>query len=231
MFILIHGGNHSSRCWEPMTGLLNAPVLALDMPGRGRHPAPLDEVHLSDWIESAIHDIEDADANDAVLVGHSMAGLSIASIVDQVYQRLRHIVFVSCAVPPDGESLLSLLDPELRELAKLAVPDPVGTHMPKKLIIETSCYDMDGDQTAFTLDVVVPEAYWPLHDPVDLAGLRHRIPRTWIKLMADRTFPPDQQDLMAERTACSEVLELDSGHLAMISHPQQLADRLNKIHS
>ena len=48
MFVLIHGGAHSSRCWEPTVPLLDGPVLAIDLPGRGAHPAPLDAVRL-EW--------------------------------------------------------------------------------------------------------------------------------------------------------------------------------------
>jgi pimeloyl-ACP methyl ester carboxylesterase len=231
LFILIHGGGHSSRCWEPTVDRIDAPVLAIDMPGRGRHPAPLDKVHVADWIDSAVRDIEEADANDAVLVGHSMAGASIPGIVDRVHTRLRHIVFVSCAVPQQGESVMSLLPREVVELSELMVPDPAGSFPGKKYTVETQCYDMDEEQTAFTLEVSVPEAYWPMRDPVDLAGLRQAVPRTWVKLLGDRSLRPELQDVMAERTACTEIIELDSGHMAMISHPQELADVLAAIRS
>ena len=69
-----------------------------------------------------------------------------------------------------------------------------------------------------------------MRDPVDLDGLRHPVPRTWVKLVGDRTFLPEQQDVMAERAGCADIVELDSGHVAMISHLQQLADMLNQIH-
>ena len=126
MFIRIDGAQHSSRCSGAHHRLLDAPALPLDLPGRGQHPAPLDQVHLNDFIESAVEDIETAEAHDAVLVGHSMAGLSIASIVDRVHDRLRHIAFLSCMIPSDGESIVSTLPPEHAKLAELAVPDPAG---------------------------------------------------------------------------------------------------------
>jgi pimeloyl-ACP methyl ester carboxylesterase len=231
MFILIHGANHSSRCWEPMIDHLNAPALAIDLPGRGRHPAPLDKVHLSDFIESAVADIEGADLRDAILVGHSIAGLSMPGIVDRVHDRLRHIVFVSCIVPQHGESMLSELPEEFRELANSVAPDPAGALPGRKLSVQTMCYDMDQEQTAFTLGVRVAEAYWPMRDSVDLSGLRHPVPRTWVKLMADRTPTPEQADILAERAGCTDVVELDSGHFAMITHPQQLADVLDQLNS
>jgi pimeloyl-ACP methyl ester carboxylesterase len=231
MFVLIHGGGHSSRCWEPVVPLLDAPALALDLPGRGTHPGPLDEIHLSNWIDSAVDDIERAGVDDAVLVGHSMAGLSIPGIIDRVHDRLRHVVFASCAIPPDGQSLLDLLPPEIAELANAAPPAREGVALTSEQVAVMQCYDMDEQQTAFTLEVVVPEAYWPVRDAVSLDGLRRPVPRTWVKLLRDRTFVPAAQDEMAARAGCGEVLDIDSGHVAMISHPEQLAAALNAVHA
>jgi len=127
--------------------------------------------------------------------------------------------------------MLSELPEELRDLTLRVAPDPAGALPGRKLTIQTMCYDMDEEQTAFTLDVRVPEACWPMRDAVDLYGLRHPIPRTWVKLMGDRTPTPDQVELLADRVGCADIVELDSGHMAMISHPRQLADVLNEIHS
>jgi pimeloyl-ACP methyl ester carboxylesterase len=231
MFVLIHGGGHSSRCWEPLVPLLDAPALALDLPGRGVHPGPLDEIHLSDWVDSAVDDIERADVTDAVLVGHSMAGLSIPAIMDRVHARFRHVVFASCAIPPDGGSLLDLLPPEITAFVDAAPRSPEGVSLSADEVVAMQCYDMDAQQTAFTLQVVVPEAYWPVRDTVHLDGMRHPVPRTWMKLTRDHTFVPALQDEMAARAGCAEVVEIDSGHVAMISHPAQLAAALNAVHA
>ena len=93
------------------------------------------------------------------------------------------------------------------------------------------CYGMDDEQTEFTLDIRVPETYWPMREPVDLSGLRHPIPRSWVKLMRDRTPPPEQVDVLARRVGCNDVIEMASDHFAMITHPAELADVLNEIHS
>jgi pimeloyl-ACP methyl ester carboxylesterase len=231
VFVLIHGGGHSSRCWERVVPLLDAPVRALDLPGRGVHPAPLDEVRLADSIASVAADIEGADLRDVVLVGHSMAGLILAGVIERVHARLRHVVFVSCAVPPDGGTLLDLVPPAIAAIAASAVPTPAGVALDPALVATMQCYDMDDEQTAFTLEVVVPEAYWPTREPVDLAGLARPVPRTWIELLRDRTFEPAAQVEMARRTGCVDVVEIDSGHMAMISHPQELAAALNAIHA
>lgn len=230
MFVLIHGAHHSSRCWEPIIDLLNAPTLAIDLPGRGRHPAPLDEIHLTDFVESAVSDIEQADATDVVLVGHSMAGLSLAGILNQVHSRVRHVVFLSCVVPLHGESMVSEMPPGQAELFNLATATPAGVWPGKRILAQEMCTGMSPEHTSFTLEVSVPEAYWPMRDPVDLSGLQHPVPRTWIKLLRDRSPSPERADVYAQRAGCARSVELDTGHFAMITHPVELAAVLNRIH-
>ena len=48
-FVLIHGGHQGSWFWERVTPLLDGSALAVDLPGRGRHPADLsDRRHRAD---------------------------------------------------------------------------------------------------------------------------------------------------------------------------------------
>jgi pimeloyl-ACP methyl ester carboxylesterase len=44
--VLIHGGANDSRCWDLLLPLLGGPALAVDLPGRGAHPAELDVGHM-----------------------------------------------------------------------------------------------------------------------------------------------------------------------------------------
>jgi pimeloyl-ACP methyl ester carboxylesterase len=229
VFVLIHGGAHSSRCWDRLVPFLQGPALAIDLPGRGAHPARLDTVGLGDWIDSAVGDIEEGNVSDAVLVGHSMAGLSMPGILERVSARVRHVVYVSCTVPAEGESLISLVPADVAEVVRAQVPDPAGVVLSEDEVRASQCYDMDQEQTRFTLDRVVPEAFWPIRQPVSLVGLRHRVPSTWVKLTGDIAFPGPVQDEMAARAGCQDVVEIDCGHMAMITRPSELAGILNRL--
>jgi pimeloyl-ACP methyl ester carboxylesterase len=230
-FVLVHGGAHSSRCWEPTVPFLAAPSLVLDLPGRGSRPGPLDRLRLADFVDSAVADIEAADVTDAVLVGHSMAGLSMPGILERAHERFRAVTFVSCVVPRPGTSVLDMIPPDLAGRVRDLPPVPEGTILAPEEMVAQQCYDMDEEQTRFTLEVIVPEAYWPTREPVDLGGLDRARRRTWVRLLADRTFPPEVQDEMAGRAGCTETVDLDSGHMAMVSHPRELAEILNRIHA
>ena len=80
--VLVHGGAHAGDCWELTVAELAriAPelrVLAVDLPGRGARPADLTALRITDFVNSAVADIEGAGLGDVVVVGHSMAGLVV----------------------------------------------------------------------------------------------------------------------------------------------------------
>jgi hypothetical protein len=75
---------------------------------------------------------------------------------------------------------------------------------------------------------MVPEAVHLVLTPVSLAGLRHDIPRTWIRTEHDLIVSPMKQDAFAARTG-SSVVPIDAAHMAMISRPAELARVLNGL--
>ena len=229
--MLIHGGGHSSKCWQPLLPHLDAPGIAVDLPGRGRRPSALDDVRLADFVEALVEEINALGTRDVILVGHSMAGISISGVLERSRKSIRHVVLISCAIPPDGGTLLDLFPVEVREAAASASPSPSGIVKTENEIRASQTYDMNDEQARFVVDAVVPEAFWPMREPVSLAGFRKRIPCTWVKLLGDRTFSTDLQDEMAKRAGCNATRVVDSGHMVMVSHPLDLAVVLNEIHS
>ena len=91
------------------------------------------------------------------------------------------------------------------------------------------CNDMDATLTAWTLDRMVPEAVSVLTEPSDLTGLRRPVPRTYVRLVRDASIDLDAQDRMIATLAPVDVVDLDSGHMAMVSHPEQLAGILSDL--
>jgi pimeloyl-ACP methyl ester carboxylesterase len=208
---------------------LNGAVRAVDLPGRGSRPADLSKVSIDDFVDAVVDELVSLN-QPAVLVGHSMAGITLPGVVGRVPDRVRTVVFVSCTVPADGQCLLDTLDPAMRAIADESESrgDPVAMLEPD-LATAVFCNDMDEQQTAFTLDRMVPEARPVLRQPISLAGLRQPVRRVYVRLLRDAIIPPSQQDQMIANMGGADVVDLDSGHMAMISRPAELAAILNSL--
>ena len=224
----MHGGAHGAWCWSPLLPLLDGDVLAVDLPpksirgGPDRYESPsgLGDVRLSDFVDSVQRDVEAAAFERFVLVGHSMGGLTISELARREPDRVEHLVYVSCMVPREGESAMQALPTGLLETP----PD----------LVEMFCSDMDEEQTRFVVEHIGTEAAAVLEEPVSRAGIPPELPKTFVKLLRDRSLDPDHQDTLIQNLRESpggpvDVVTIDSGHDVMISRPKELADVLNAI--
>jgi pimeloyl-ACP methyl ester carboxylesterase len=189
---------------------------------------------VADFVASVTDEVVQEDLTDVTLVGHSMAGLTLPGVAETIPTRLRQLVFISCSVPPHGTSLGEVLggfSPRTSVIAERlgdGLVDGRGVLHPD-LAAPMFCNDMDRAQTASTLARLVPEALGVLAEPADLTGLRHPIPRTYVRLTLDASLSLDTQDRMIKNLGEVDAVDLDAGHMAMISQPRELADLLNGL--
>lgn len=229
-FVLIHGGAHGAWCWERLLPHLEGPSLAVDLPGRGKKPAELDALCADDWARSVADDIEAAGLSRVVLVGHSLAGITIPRVLERVGERIAHAVFVSCCIPSEGQSVYEALAVEGVADGEIPPPSSCSSTIDPEAARAWFCSDMDEEQTRFVLDRLCPEATRPMSEPMRLAGLRRAVPRTYVKLLSDAILLPPMQDAFIRNAGPGcRVRELDSGHNAMVSRPRELARILNEI--
>jgi pimeloyl-ACP methyl ester carboxylesterase len=187
----------------------------------------LNDLTVGLFAESVAQEILARDLRDVVLVGHSLAGITLPSVVALIADRIRHVVFIAAAVPPDGQRVVDTLDPHLQDFvvenAQLP-PHIMETGMATALF----CDGMDEGQVARTLSIMVPEGPRLVLEPVSLAGMDTDVPRSWIRLERDIVNPPDRQNEAIERLSADQY-SLDAGHMAMITHPEELAAILSQI--
>jgi pimeloyl-ACP methyl ester carboxylesterase len=229
--VLVHGGGLDARCWDQLVPHLAGPVIAVDLPGRGAHPAPLDAVGLADCAVSVGQDIDAAGFGSVVLVGHSLAGCSMPAMIGLLGERVQHAVFVACTVPPSGQSAFDTLDPEIQAMARSAgepvEPRPMDPAMAKVVLGN----DLDEEQFAWCVARLVPEAPRLTSEPVDLTPLESALPRTWVRTLQDIIVPAGKQSRFAENVGNCPVVDIDSGHMCMVSQPAALAAILDGIAS
>ncbi|MBA6440863.1 alpha/beta fold hydrolase [Streptomyces sp. GMR22] len=228
-FVLIHGAGFGADCWDELIPYLSAEALAVDLPGRGtRADVALGTVTLADCADAVREDVEAKDLRDVVLVGHSFAGVTVPLVLDRIPERIRQVVLVSAVVPPDGSRVLDQIDPGVRELVEQSITAGVY-HQARVGAAAMLCNDMDEATAASALNRLADDSAALLSEPVNLRGYRRDIPRTYVHLTRDQCYVEEfQQRSIALLRA--EVIDLDAGHMAMISAPGKLAAVLNAVY-
>jgi len=226
-YVLVHGATFDGSCWDLLLPHLDGPAIAVDLPGRGSRPADLTQVTIRDFVDAVVDEIECRDLHDVVLVGHSLAGITLPGVAARIPERLARLVFVAATVPGQGESVLEALDQATQEVAAESMTGE-QVAAPEDWARAAFCNDMDDDLTSWTLAHMGPEAAGVMTEPVDIRGLDSAVPRTWVLTLHDAVVDVERQLLYAHR-ARAEVIELDAAHMAMISRPEQLAMVLGSL--
>lgn len=118
-FILVPGGWHGGWYFHPIADTLRR---------NGHHAFPMtltglgDRAHLltattnlDTHIQDVVALLEAAEIHDAVLVGHSYAGMVITGAAARAPGRIRRLVYSDAYVPADGDSCFDLTTPAFRE--------------------------------------------------------------------------------------------------------------------
>ncbi len=217
--ILVHGGTHTSSCWEYVLPLLDAPASAVDLPGRGSRPADLSRVTLADCVAAVIEEADAAAFTRFALVGHSLGGVTITETAYLHPNRISHLVYVGALVPPPGSSASILMTG-----GQLESMTPMSEDRAKTLFGN----DLTEEQWAHHFQAIVPDAVGIMN--AQLSGYPSGIPITYVNMSQDVPVPPPLAQQMAANLGPGvDRLTIDAGHTVMVSQPKQLAAIINDV--
>lgn len=230
-FVLVHGGFHDASCWERLVPHLSLPALAVDLPGRGAHPAPMEEVTLEACVRSVLADLEDRGFERAVLVGHSLGGATVPVVAARWPKRMAHLVLLSTLLAPDGGAIVDGFLPETRDQAirRLGEGDDPRIEMSDAHHREMLNDDMREEDVNFCVSRHCAESRHLFTDAASRSGLPDDLPRTYIRLRQDLSVSWEQQAYAISLLPGLETREIDAPHPAMVTHPEEVAAILNEI--
>ena len=240
-YLLIHGGATTGRYWDRLVPLLDGPALAVDLPGRGAHPADLMEVTVDDGVRSIVADLDAADLTDGgrralVVVAHSSGGLFVPGVLAAVQDRLRvqRVVLAAASVPPEGgcgldcmkashrDRFVSYFQDAKRRGRSVATPGPPDD---PEALRDAYGGSLDDDALAFMADPVrnVADSFNVYFQPVRWSTV-HPVPITYVRGALDRPVPAALQDEMIQRLpGAVEVVRLEVGHIPAVTDPATFA--------
>lgn len=238
--VLVHGGGFAADSWELTVAEIQriAPeltVLAPDLPGRRNKPGDLITACIDEWVDSVVSDIESAALDDLVIVGHSLAGVTVPGVVTKLGSaRVREMILATAQVPTNGSALVDTFPGALSWYARRTAKHNVQKSrslrpggLPTALARFVFCNGMTPAQRRFTLARSCQESSPIMIEKVDRSGMPDEVPRTWILTRRDRAVSMKiQHECIAALGGVQALIEIDTCHMLMVSEPERLANIL-----
>lgn len=228
-FLLLHGALRGAWLWEKVMPLLTssgAYAIAIDLPGHGKRSSDRREMTMSSYIEDVVGFIKRENLKDLVLVGHSMSGIVISKVAEEIPERLKHLCYVAAVVPKHNDALIDLL-PSARQTALRTMQGKITEiHGPIETLKTMYFTDLEGEEQEHYLRQLTPEPLQVFFETIRFKTFPEvSIPRTYVMGMKDQSLPPDLTTGFAERLGVKPV-QIQAGHDMMVSKPAEVAEVL-----
>ena len=212
--VLVHGAFVDASGWQAVYDILSADgyeVLAVQNP----------TVTLQGDVEATRQVIAKAN-KPVVLVGHSYGGAVITEAGGN--PKVQSLVYLAAFAPEAGESVFDIATVPTPGEVKAPLLEPADGFLlvdPEKFPTAFAA-DVDAAKTRFMADAQVPWGLGAVQAKITAPAWKEK-PIYFMVTTKDHMIPPSQQRSMAAR-AGAKVLEIDSSHAVMLSHPQDVAD-------
>src|SRR6056297_554212 len=229
--LLVHGSCHGAWCWRDVVPALEAlghRARAIDLPGHGKNPCPIEEVTLEAYGDAILDALE----RPAIVVGHSMAGFAIAAAAERAPDAIERLVFLCAYAPRDGRSLVEMRMEAPRQPLLAAIQktgDGLGFVFRQDRTRDALYHDCPEGTVAYAAEHLCVQAIRPQATPIRLGANYECVKKSYIRCTEDRAIPPEYQETMTEGWPSEDVHALPLGHSPFFADPNGLAALLDRI--
>jgi pimeloyl-ACP methyl ester carboxylesterase len=216
--VLVHGAWADASGWNGVAGRLQARGYDVIAPANPLRGVPTDTAYLKSVLASIKGPI--------VLVGHSYGGMVITNAATG-NPNVKALVYVAAFAPEQGETAggIEMLNPGSQAAgANLTIRPFDGgkdVYITPADFHQVFCADVPARQSALMAAEQRPLALSTFGDVSGVPAWK-TIPSWYMVAQHDHAIPPATERFMAKRMKATTVEE-DSSHVAMISHPADVA--------
>lgn len=228
--VLVHGAWHGGWVWRRVTPALRAAGHEVHAPtltgvsDRAHLLTP--SVGLGTHVQDVVALIEAHDLREVALVGHSYAGQVITGVADRIPERIATRIYLDAFVGDDGEAAIDLLPEQVAGHYRESVAGPgFGWLIPVRSLNVLGV--TDETDLAWLTPRLTPHPWLTYTEPLRLAADDRTVSAAFIECVEwMRVFRPH-----ADRAAARgwPVHHLATGHEAMVTAPNELADALVRV--
>ncbi len=233
--ILIHGAWHNAKVWDKLMPYIDKKhkVIAIEMPGRN----PSDtrtyrHINLETYVRTIEEVISSLDSP-CYLLGHSLAGLSISQVAQNMPDKIKALIYLCAFIPSDGESMLDITSQIKNPGIKTELefhPKANRININRSDITRETFYQNCLAQDAnAALSALNPEPLRAFSSHVSLSKAFDLTQKIYIKATKDRSILAAEQDKMILKANIQKTVEIDSDHSPFLSCTTKLSNILNTI--
>jgi len=233
-YVLVHGAWQAPSGWQIVKTQLEKKgqrVITVQLPGHGNDTTAAAKLTMDTYIATVVNAINAIDGK-VILVGHSMAGMIISGVAEQIPNRIEKLVYIAAYVPANGQSAyaISLLDKQ-SQLGAALIPSADKTLLDVKLnqVTNIFCQDAPTKVKKLVLAHYRAEPAIPFSNPVTLTGDNFgKVAKCYIQTLQDHGIGINLQNEMVKSAGITKVYKLNSGHSPFLSMPAAVTTILLK---
>ncbi|MBS0350210.1 MAG: alpha/beta hydrolase [Proteobacteria bacterium] len=229
-FVILHGGWQSSRGWKAVADLLNQAgfrVGLVDLPGHGSQAGiPFHKINLQTYVNYTCQIVQEFQKQGpVVLVGHSMSGMVISQVAQNMM--VDRLIYVTAFLPVNHERLV--------DIARHSPIIGISKNMVYNLKEKSISLDKAGldrlfyngcsfEVTEQALSRLQEQPVLPFYGRVYLTKEKFgAVPKYYVECTKDFSLSIKLQRSMQKRWPCG-IYSVEAGHCPFYSIPEVLTE-------
>jgi pimeloyl-ACP methyl ester carboxylesterase len=231
-FVLVPGAWHGGWCWRDVAAILRTAGHTVYTPtqtGLGERSHLLSRnITVDTFVDDIANVIQWEQLEKVVLVGHSFGGLSISGVADRMPERLSRLVYLDSLILENGQTPFSAVPSEI-VAARMKAAEETSNGLSLPVPDPTQIGLLRDEDQRFVASRLTPHPLSTYTSPLHLRNpVGNGIPATYIHCSAP-PYAPVAKSFAWARSRGWPIVELKTGHVAMVTAPAEVARELMRL--
>jgi putative intracellular protease/amidase len=225
-YVLVHGAWADESAWGFIRNQLavNANVVVVNLPAHGADNTYGAGIGLNNYVKTVTEAINKVNGK-VILVGHSMAGVVISQVAENIPAKISKLIYVSAYLPKNGESVSGITNKFLNN-APIEIfefnQDYSLVSIKKDAIANVVCADCPDYMKEVLVKYHRAEPTQGLSDNAVLTAKFKEVPKYYISTKNDAAVPYAlQQQMIKDNGTVKKVFEMNTSHLPFVVQPEE----------
>lgn len=235
-FVFVHGTFADESAWQlikPKLEQAGYQVITFNLPAHGPDQTPVSQANFDLYVATTIQKIN-AVQGKVVLLGHSMGGMIITQVAEQIPEKIEKLVYLCAFLPKNGQSLFELASSDTESLIGpnlMPSADGLTVSLPPAILVQTFAVDAS-EEIKKEVAKTRPEPLAVFQATAKITDANFgRVPKYYITTLNDQGVGPALQKRMLDGYAGKivKIYTMETSHSPYWAKPDELVSILKEI--